>query len=50
MAVHALEVMPDRVFVEADPMMGVAETTTRLKGQSSRVLRPESRGCRQPAG
>jgi putative transposase len=43
MAVHALEVMPDRVhlFVEADPVLCVAEIVNRIKGRSSRLLREE---------
>jgi putative transposase len=43
MAVHALEVMPDHVhlFVEADPVLCVAEIVNRIKGRSSRLLREE---------
>jgi putative transposase len=40
---HALEVMPDHVhlFLEHDPVYGVAEIVNRLKGYTSRVLREE---------
>jgi putative transposase len=43
MAVHALEIMPDHVhlFVEADPVLCVAEIVNRIKGRSSRLLREE---------
>jgi putative transposase len=43
MAVHVLDVMPDHVhlFVEADPVLCVAEIVNRIKGRSSRLLREE---------
>lgn len=43
LTLHAMEIMPDHVhlFVEATPLMGVAELVNRLKGISSRVLRQE---------
>lgn len=43
MTFHAIDVMPDHVyvFVEADPILCVAEIINRLKGKSSRVLRDE---------
>jgi putative transposase len=43
MIVHAAEVMPDHVhlFIEADPVMSVAEIVNRFKGRSSRLLRQE---------
>ena len=43
MTVHALEVMPDHVhlFLEADPVLCVAEIVNRIKGRSSRDLRQE---------
>jgi putative transposase len=43
MTMHAVEVMPDHVhlFVEADPIMSVAEIVNRFKGRSSRILRQE---------
>lgn len=43
MKILALEIMPDHVhvFIEADPVMGVAEIVNRLKGITSRVLREE---------
>ena len=42
-AVHTLEVLPDRVHlvVEADPVLCVAEIVNRIKGRSSRLLREE---------
>ena len=41
--IHAMEVMPDHVhlFLEHDPIYGVAEIVNRLKGYTSRVLRSE---------
>ena len=41
--IHAMEVMPDHVhlFLEHDPIYGVAEVVNRLKGYTSRVLRSE---------
>ena len=43
MALRAAEVMPDhvRLFVEADPTLGVAEIVNRFKGRTSRPLREE---------
>jgi len=43
MTVHALEIMPDHVhlFIEHEPIYGVAEIVNRLKGFTSRVLRQE---------
>jgi putative transposase len=43
MTIHTLEVMPDhvRLFVEADPTLGVAEIVNRFKGRTSRELRQE---------
>lgn len=37
MTVHALDIMPDHVylFVESDPYFGVAEIVNRLKGYTS---------------
>lgn len=43
MTIQALEIMPDHVhvFIEAEPIIGVAEIVNRLKGITSRVLRDE---------
>jgi putative transposase len=43
MTIHVMEVMPDHVhlFVEANPMLCVAEIVNRLKGFTSHELREE---------
>jgi putative transposase len=43
MTIHVMEVMPDHVhlFVEANPMLCVAEIVNRLKGCTSHELREE---------
>jgi putative transposase len=43
MTIHALEIRPDhiRIFIEADPTLGVAEIVNRFKGRSGCVLRQE---------
>jgi putative transposase len=43
MTIHALEIMPEHVhlFVEADPMLCVAEIVNRFKGFTSHQLRKE---------
>jgi putative transposase len=48
LTIHTLEIMPDHVhlFIECDPTFSISETTNRLKGQTSRVLRQEFPGLR----
>jgi putative transposase len=43
LTIHALEVMPDHVymFIDGDPTRCVAEIVNRLKGYTSHVLRDE---------